>query len=98
MTAHAEQPVVPSPSTQPVSGDSHVESTHHVVTPLAATCTETVLVAPAEPATHAAITVMATAATAPSLRTERIMTPPVNSVVSRNGVSNGDLTQDYGSV
>ena len=40
----------------------------------------------------ATISVMATAATAPSLRTERIMAPTVSSVVSRNGALNDDLT------
>jgi hypothetical protein len=46
----------------------------------------------------AIINVRATAATAPILRTERIMAPPVSSVVSRNGTLNDDLTQDCASV
>ena len=40
----------------------------------------------------ASINVRATAATVPSLRTMRIMTPAVSTVVSRNGTLNDDLT------
>jgi hypothetical protein len=50
-----------------------VESTHHVVTALGAIRTEGLPVALAEPAMHAAISVMATVAIAPSLRTAPII-------------------------
>jgi hypothetical protein len=62
-------PALPSPSTQPVKGDTQVESTHHVVTPLEVARTEAVLIAFADPATDAAITVMTTAAMRPIRRT-----------------------------
>ena len=68
ITAHEGQPACPSPSTQPVRGDTQVESSHQVVTALGAIRTEGLPVALAEPAIHAAISVMATVAIAPSLR------------------------------
>jgi hypothetical protein len=72
MRMHDGQLALPSPSTQPVSGDIQVESTHHVVVLLAAAVVvdRGVLVgglAELVPATT--VRVMTTAATKPSLRT-----------------------------
>ena len=46
----------------------------------------------------ASISVMATAATAPILRTIGIMAPPMVAAVSRNVTLNDDLTPDCASV
>jgi len=90
-----EQPALPSPSTQPVSGDTQLESTHHVVVLLAAAVVVGGL-AKLVPATT--VRVMTTAATTPSLRIIGIMTPTVVAGGSRNGILNDDLTPDCVSV
>jgi hypothetical protein len=65
-----EQPALPSPRTQPARGDIQVESTHQAVVLLAAAV---VVGGLAELVPATTVRVMTTAATAPILRTERIM-------------------------
>jgi hypothetical protein len=78
-----------------VSGDIQLESTHQVVVLLAVAV---VVGGLAELVPATTVRVMTTAPTTRSLRTERIMTPPVSSVVSRNGISEDYLTPDWASV
>jgi hypothetical protein len=70
MITQVEQPALPSPRTQPARGDIQVESTHQVVVLLAAAV---VVGGLAELVPATTVRVMTTAATAPILRTERIM-------------------------
>jgi hypothetical protein len=65
MITQVEQPALPSPRTQPVSGDTQLESTHHVVVLLAAAV---VVGGLAELVPATTVRVMTTAATATSLR------------------------------
>ncbi len=88
MRMHDGQLALPSPSTQPVSGDIQVESTHHVVVLLAAAVVvdRGVLIGRlAELVLVASITVRVTTATRPSLRTVRIMAPATVARGSRYG-------------
>jgi hypothetical protein len=77
MITHVGQSEVPSPSTQPVSGEIQLESTHHVAA-LGAEAAEVVdlalLVAGLAELVPATVRVMTTAVTKPSLRTVGIYT------------------------